>query len=889
MPMGRPHRRLFVPEVVQTSATDCGPAALASFLGGYGIHVSYGRLREACQTSVDGTSIDTMEELAVRFGLEAAQILVPVDHVLPRESAPLPAIAVVVQPTGLTHFVVVWRRAGRFVQVMDPGVGRRWMAVDAFLPTLYLHHARIPAAQWRDWAMSETFLLGLRGRAARCGIAAHDLQRTLDRAADDSDWRGLATVDAAVRMVNSLARSKGIGGRAQAAALLDRLYLRARESPEFIPSVYWTVRSAEASADVPQVIVAGAVLLHGARRTQEAAKPLDRLPPELEAAVREAPLKPSRHLVRTLRADGMFAPAALGIASALAAAGVVFEAIVLRNALDVGRHLVTGGQRVGAVVALVALAATLTALEVPLAAGLLAMGRRLEMRLRLAFLERIPLLSDRYFHSRPSSDMAERSHSTHNVRLLPELAGRMLRASVQLLVTASAIAALYPGTIVPAILGAVVPLAVAFLVQPAVAERDLRFRVHSGALAQFHLDALRGVTALRAHSAERALQREHESVLAEWVRSGHRLRYATIATESIQLATSFAIAIWLVWSHALDGGDAGSLLLLAYWAMSMPLLGQDVAQQALQYPMHRNATLRLLEPLNAVDRLPTGAMETKLPQPQTSSAVDISFRDVSVTAGGHPVLEGIDLDLQAGTHVAIVGASGAGKSSLVGLLLGWHKPSKGSVLVDGEALDERRLALLRTRAAWVEPGVWLWNRSLLDNVCYGWRGDTTAGLGAVVEEAELIAVLDNLPAGLQSSLGDAGGRLSAGEAQRVRFARALGRPGADLVILDEAFRGLDRSSRSDLLSRARRHWRNATMLCVTHDISDAVGFDRVIAMRNGRVVEYGAPRALLADSSSQLNALLHAVHREGNVSRTEWRRVQLTGGRLVEPPEEVEG
>src|SRR5437588_2618133 len=101
-------RRVFVPEVVQTSAMDCGPASLKCLLEGFGIPVSYGRLREACQTDVDGTSIDTMEDVANQLGLEAEQIVIPVDHVLVAEAEALPAIAVVRLPNGLTHFVVAW-------------------------------------------------------------------------------------------------------------------------------------------------------------------------------------------------------------------------------------------------------------------------------------------------------------------------------------------------------------------------------------------------------------------------------------------------------------------------------------------------------------------------------------------------------------------------------------------------------------------------------------------------------------------------------------------------------------------------------------------------------------------------------------------------------------
>jgi ABC-type bacteriocin/lantibiotic exporter with double-glycine peptidase domain len=123
-PPARP--RLLVPEVVQTSAMDCGPAALKCLLEGFGIAASYGRLREACQTDVDGTSIDTLEEVAVQLGLEAEQVMLPMDHVLLPEAQVLPAIVVVRLPSGVTHFVVAWRCHGGVVQLMDPAIGRRW-------------------------------------------------------------------------------------------------------------------------------------------------------------------------------------------------------------------------------------------------------------------------------------------------------------------------------------------------------------------------------------------------------------------------------------------------------------------------------------------------------------------------------------------------------------------------------------------------------------------------------------------------------------------------------------------------------------------------------------------------------------------------------------------
>ncbi|NJK82196.1 MAG: hypothetical protein HC914_21015 [Chloroflexaceae bacterium] len=99
---------------------DCGPAALKCLLEGFGIPVSYGRLREACQTSVDGTSINTLEQVANRLGLNAQQVMLPLDHLLLPEANALPALIVVELANGVTHFIVIWSVEGHHVQVMDP-------------------------------------------------------------------------------------------------------------------------------------------------------------------------------------------------------------------------------------------------------------------------------------------------------------------------------------------------------------------------------------------------------------------------------------------------------------------------------------------------------------------------------------------------------------------------------------------------------------------------------------------------------------------------------------------------------------------------------------------------------------------------------------------------
>jgi ATP-binding cassette subfamily B protein len=461
-----------------------------------------------------------------------------------------------------------------------------------------------------------------------------------------------------------------------------------------------------------------------------------------------------------------------------------------------------------------------------------------------------------------------------------------LRSCFELLLTTAGIAWLDPPSAVWAVLVAGVVVGLPLLAQPVLAERDLRVRSHTGALGRFYLDALLGLVAIRAHGAERNVRREHEGLLVDWAHAGLGLQRAVVAVEALQYLAGFSLAAWLLFAHLSRTGESGGVLLLVYWALNLPVLGQEIALIAWQYPAQRNVTLRLLEPLGAREDA-----EAALPLAPTPSTADeaapgvaVVLETVSVRAAGHTILQDVELRLEAGSHVAIVGPSGAGKSSLVGLLLGWHRPAAGRILVDGAPLDGTRLERLRRETAWVDPTVQLWNRSLLDNLRYGAPAETPSSLADVVETADLEDLLAQLPDGLQTPLGEGGALVSGGEGQRVRLGRALLRPGVRLAILDEPFRGLDRERRRSLLMRARDIWRGATLLCITHDVSETRTFPRALVVEAGRIVEDGSPLELESRPGSRYAALLAAEQgvRDGLWSRAAWRRLRLAGGRLIE-------
>jgi ATP-binding cassette subfamily B protein len=203
--------------------------------------------------------------------------------------------------------------------------------------------------------------------------------------------------------------------------------------------------------------------------------------------------------------------------------------------------------------------------------------------------------------------------------------------------------------------------------------------------------------------------------------------------------------------------------------------------------------------------------------------------------------------------------------------------------VDGEPFDDAAVAALRRRCAWVDPAVQLWNRSLLENLLYGATAGQRGDLQGSLQDADLWGVVEGLPEGLESPLGEGGGFLSGGEGQRVRLARALVRSDGGLVILDEPFRGLDRGQRARLLTRALERWRGATLLCVTHDVGETRAFPRVVVVEGGRIVEDGAPADLLARSGTWYRSLLEA---EGDVrdrlwGSSVWRHVVLADGRVT--------
>jgi ATP-binding cassette subfamily B protein len=217
------------------------------------------------------------------------------------------------------------------------------------------------------------------------------------------------------------------------------------------------------------------------------------------------------------------------------------------------------------------------------------------------------------------------------------------------------------------------------------------------------------------------------------------------------------------------------------------------------------------------------------------------------------------------------------------LLLGFHRAASGQILLDGNPVTDEQLVQFRQSVAWVDPDIRLWNRSLFDNLHYSQAGERVDALSQAIAVADLSRVMGRLPAGLATPLGEGGRLVSGGEGQRVRLARTLMQTPPRLVLLDEPFRGLDRTQRQELLERSRKAWAGTTLLYVSHDIATTLSFPQVLVIEDGSLVEAGDPVALSARPDSRYAALLRTekVVRQDLWASKEWQRVAMVDGQLV--------
>ncbi|MEY2530419.1 MAG: ATP-binding cassette, subfamily bacterial [Verrucomicrobiota bacterium] len=235
-----------------------------------------------------------------------------------------------------------------------------------------------------------------------------------------------------------------------------------------------------------------------------------------------------------------------------------------------------------------------------------------------------------------------------------------------------------------------------------------------------------------------------------------------------------------------------------------------------------------------------------MPPASTSIAGDIRYVDVSFSyAEGLPALRHISLHARPGETVALVGATGAGKSTLVSLLARFYEFTEGEILIDGKPIREYGIRTLRENIGLVTQESFLFNGTIRENLLMGKPDATDAQLMQAVDAANARGFIERLPNGLESMVGERGVKLSVGEKQRLSIARALLKD-PPILILDEATASVDTATER-LIQEALEHlMANRTSIVIAHRLSTIVRADQILVMDRGQIIERGKHDELLA-------------------------------------------
>lgn len=451
-----------------------------------------------------------------------------------------------------------------------------------------------------------------------------------------------------------------------------------------------------------------------------------------------------------------------------------------------------------------------------------------------------------WFEARRSGDTVMRLRELETLRAA--LTGAALTLGVELPFALAILGLLiaYSPTLALVVVGALPLYAVLSLAATPVLHRRAEERARHGADNHALLvESLAGIQTLKSMALEPVLARRWEMQLAAYAGAGFRAtRAAGWATQGATLLNRL-VAVGLLWfgARAVMAGELSVGELVAFNLLAMrigaPVLRLFQVWQELQQA--RVAAQRLSDILDA----PPEGLGAGCELPRIAGAIRLEKLRFSYPAALAPALQDIDLQIEAGECVGIVGRSGSGKSTLVRLVERLQLPASGRVLVDGIDLSTVSPGSLRRQIAVVPQECFLFDATVRENIA---PGDPGAPLARIVEAARLAGAhefVSALPQGYDTRLGEQARLLSGGQRQRLAIARALFRD-PRILIFDEATSALDVESESVVTANMAAICRGRTVLVVAHRLSALVACTRIVVLDRGAIVEMGTPAELIA-------------------------------------------
>jgi len=359
-------------------------------------------------------------------------------------------------------------------------------------------------------------------------------------------------------------------------------------------------------------------------------------------------------------------------------------------------------------------------------------------------------------------------------------------------------------------------------------------------------------------------QRANEQAFADHVESAFKVALARILSRSVLITIvitlvfgAVAAMIWVGGQDVISGRmSAGELTAFVVYAVIVASAVGAISQVIGDLQRAAGATERLMELLHAPSDIVSPAQPREFAMPLRGEIAVQGLRFCYPSRPQNAALDGLDLQVEAGSSVALVGPSGAGKSTLFDLLLRFYDPQQGRILVDGIDIRELDLENLRRQFAIVSQQPAMFTGNVRDNIRYGRPGASDEEVEAAARAAYADEFIEQLPQRYDSFLGEAGIRLSGGQRQRLAIARAILRD-APILLLDEATSALDAESERKVQLALDGLMRNRTTLIIAHRLATVKNVDTIVVMEAGRVVARGSHQQLL--ESSPLYAKLAAL------------------------------